>query len=573
VKETLIKLLDQALQDLGLTAPAKGIQIERTRDAAHGDFASNVALLSAKAAGMAPREVADKIVAALPTNSVIEKIEIAGPGFINFHLQAAASFAVIDEILGAGAAFGRLPASGEKLHIEFVSANPTGPLHVGHGRGAAYGATLANLLEAAGYQVHREYYVNDAGRQMDILATSVWIRLLEAAGEPAVFPTAGYRGEYILEIAASLPAEPLTRPWAEVIEAVPADGEENAKEAHIDGLIAQAKTLLGDDYWRVFNAAKDSILNDIRTDLAEFGVDYDEWFSERSLIESKAAEQAVQSLKDTDHLYEKDGALWFKSEALGDNKDRVVIRDNGQATYFANDIAYHLNKFKRGFDQVVDVWGADHHGYIARVKGSLTASGQDADKLDVRLVQFAVLWRGSEKVQMSTRSGEFVTLRQLRQEVGNDAARFFYVMRSADQHLDFDLELAKSNSNDNPVYYIQYAHARVCSVLRQLAERELAHEPANAELSRLTETHETELLTALQRYPETLAFAASNHAPHTLAHYLRDLAQALHSYYNAHHFIVDDAALRNARLSLILATRQVIANGLGLLGVSAPEQM
>jgi arginyl-tRNA synthetase len=357
---------------------------------------------------------------------------------------------------------------------------------------------------------------------------------------------------------------------------MPADAPQGGdKERHIDALIERTRQHLGEHYRRFFDQGLDEILGNIRADLEEFGVHYDEWFSERSLTETGAVQRAIDRLKESGHLYENNGALWFRSTDFGDEKDRVVVRDNGQTTYFASDIAYHMNKLERGYERVIDVWGADHHGYVPRVKAALTALGDDAARLDVLLVQFAILYRGGEKVQMSTRSGEFVTLRELRHEVGNDAARFFYVLRKCEQHMDFDLDLAKSQSNDNPVYYIQYAHARVCSVFRQLAEKGMQWDSdAGAQaLGRLGELHETALLINLSRYPEVVEAAAVNHEPHLIAHYLRDLANDFHTYYNAHQFLVEDPDLRNARLNLIQATRQVLANGLGLLGVSAPASM
>ncbi len=578
VAGALEALAEQGVLDrAALRAPV----IERTRDPAHGDFATNAALVNAKAAGMAPRALAERILAALGEDPLVAKVEIAGPGFINFHLAPEAWRQVVPQILQAGAAYGRSDiGGGKRVQVEFVSANPTGPLHVGHGRGAAYGAVVADLLEAVGFDVHREYYVNDAGRQMDILATSVWLRYLELAGETLDFPSNAYQGDYVWDIAATLHREhgdAYRHPAAEVFEGVPPDEPAGGdKEAHIDALIARAKALLGDNRYRyVFELALNTILDDIRDDLEKFGVVYDQWFSERTLVESGAVNRAIERLRKGGWLYEKDGALWFRSSAFGDEKDRVVERENGQTTYFASDIAYHMDKLERGFERVIDVWGADHHGYVPRVKAALEALGDDPDKLDVLLVQFAILWRGGEKVPMSTRSGEFVTLRQLRKEVGRDAARFFYVMRKCEQHLDFDLDLAKSQSNDNPVYYIQYAHARVCSVLRQAQEKGIAVEPSPGatHLERLTEEHEQALLKTLARYPEVVEAAALNEEPHQLTHYLRELAHEFHTYYNAHPFLVDDAALRDARIKLILATRQVIANGLGLLGVSAPESM
>lgn len=557
------------------------IAIERTRDKRHGDFATNVALSLAKAARRNPHELAQQIVAALPASEQVSKVEIAGPGFINFHMSPAAFQGVVMEVLATGDRYGRSDlGQGQPVQVEFVSANPTGPLHVGHGRGAAYGAAVADLLEAVGYKVHREYYVNDAGRQMDILGTSVWLRYLELCGETIPFPTNGYKGDYVYDIAATLHREEkdaYRRPAAEVFRDVPPDEPAGGdKEEHIDALIARAKELLGPAaYRRVFDLGLYTILNDIRQDLEEFGVVYDQWFSERSLTENGAVDRAIERLKASGHMYEKDGALWFRSTDYGDEKDRVVVRENGQKTYFASDIAYHMDKLERGFTRVIDVWGADHHGYVPRVKAALAAIGDDPSKLDVLLVQFAILYRGGTKVQMSTRSGEFVTLRELREEVGNDAARFFYVMRKCEQHLDFDLDLAKSQSADNPVYYLQYAHARVCSVMRQLAEKGLERDEARgrANLHRLTEAHEQALMTSLSRYPEVLESAALSHEPHQIAHYLRELANDFHTYYNAHIFLVDDAALRDARLNLILATRQALRNGLKLLGVSAPEAM
>ncbi len=588
MKHHLEHLLSSALIGLqqggGLAADIElpsHIPVERTRDRSHGEFASNVALTLAKIARRKPRELAEHIVAALPASDKIAKVEVAGPGFINFYMTTAAFQSVITEIMAQGPHYGRSTLGGGRLvQVEFVSANPTGPLHVGHGRGAAYGASVADLLEAGGYKVHREYYVNDAGRQMDILATSVWLRYLEVCGGPFAFPANGYKGDYVRDIAADLRTQngdTLHHPIAQVMQDLPPDEPAGGdKEAHIDALIARAKQLLGAvAYRQVFDLGLNDILEDIREDLREFGVIYEEWFSERSLFESGAVDRAVARLQASGHLYEKDGALWFRSTDYGDEKDRVIVRENGQKTYFAADIAYHMDKMERGFDRVIDVWGADHHGYVPRVKAALAAVGDDPSRLDVLLVQFATLYRAGEKAQMSTRSGEFVTLRELRHEVGDDAARFFYVLRKCEQHMDFDLDLAKSQSSDNPVYYIQYAHARVCSVMRQLQEKGLHWDEAlgRANLHLLTETHEQALMLGLSRYPEIVETAALNHEPHQLAHYLRDLANDFHTYYNAHTFIVDDVLLRDARLNLIMATRHVLRNGLTLLGVSAPEAM
>jgi len=586
LKHVIEELLRHALHGLQATGalPAVGettINVEHTRTKGHGDFATNLALLLAKPAGMKPREVAERVVKALPVSDKIAKVEIAGPGFINFFLSPDAQTGVVREILAQGSTFGRgTVGGGQRIQLEFVSANPTGPLHVGHGRGAAYGASLARLLEAAGFHVHREYYINDAGRQMDILATSVWLRYLELCGEKFDFPVNGYKGDYIYDISATLHRENGERyrqPAAVVFSDVPPDEPQGGdKETHIDALIDRAKSLLGrNDYRTIFDLGLGVILDDIRQDLEEFGVTYDEWYSERALVETGAADRVIERLRASGHTYEKDGAVWFRSTDYGDEKDRVLVRENGQKTYFAHDIAYHANKLERGFARVIDIWGADHHGYVPRVKAALAAIGDDPARLDVLLVQFAVLYQGGEKVQMSTRSGEFVTLRELRREVGNDAARFFYVLRRCEQHMDFDLDLARSQSADNPVYYVQYAHARVCSVFRQATEKGYVHDSGqgNEQLGRLTEAHEQALLARLARYPDVIEEAALAHEPHQLAHYLRELAADFHLYYNSHTFLVEDAGLRNARLNLIGATRQVIANALAILGVSAPESM
>ncbi|MBL3529104.1 MAG: arginine--tRNA ligase [gamma proteobacterium endosymbiont of Lamellibrachia anaximandri] len=573
----------QHLADEGVI-PADAIptpNIDRTRDSKHGDFATNVAMALAKIARCKPRDLAEKLVAALPDSDQVERTEIAGPGFINFYLAPAAYHQLIPAIMEQGSAFGRSNlGAGKRVQVELVSANPTGPLHVGHGRGAAYGSAVADLLEAVGYEVHREYYVNDAGRQMDILGTSVWLRYLELCDEPLTFPANGYKGDYVWDIAATLHrdhGDSYCHSTEEVFDDIPADEPEGGdKEKHIDALIHRAKVLLGDNRYRfVFELGLNTILDDIRDDLSLFGVDFEEWYSERTLMESGEVNKMIERLRKSDHVYEEGGALWFRSTAFGDEKDRVVVRDNGQTTYFASDIAYHMDKLERGFDRVIDIWGADHHGYVPRVRAALKALGDDDSKLDVLLVQFAILFRGGEKVPMSTRSGSFVTLRELRKEVGADAARFFYVMRKCEQHLDFDLDLAKSQSSDNPVYYVQYANARICSVLRQAADKGIDAQPSSGtkNLERLTEPHEQALLVTLAKYPEAVEAAATHEEPHQLTHYVRELANDFHTYYNAHKFLIEDTALRDARMKLILATRQVLRNGLLLLGVSAPESM
>jgi len=556
------------------------VVVERTRDAQHGDFASNVALRLAKAARRNPRELASAIAAALPESPLLARTEVAGAGFINFHLAPQAYARELSAIHAEGAAYGesRL-GGGERVLVEFVSANPTGPLHVGHGRQAAYGATLANILTAAGYEVSREYYINDAGRQMDILAVSAWVRYLELSGEALPFPENGYRGDYVRSLAQQLrtaAGEALRRPAARLLAGLPADAPGGDKEAYIDALIARARELIGSEgFRRVLQLALAEMLADIRNDLSEFGVRFDQWTSEREFAESGAIGQALAVLERGGHLYRQDGALWFRATAFGDEKDRVVVRENGQKTYFASDLAYHFAKRERGFARLIDVLGADHHGYVARVRAGLAAMGQPGESLEAPLIQFVSLYRGAEKIPMGKREAQFVTLRQLRTEVGNDACRFFYLTRSHDQPLDFDLELAKSRTNENPVYYIQYAHARVSSVMKQLAARGLSFDRAAglAAASALDSAHEQAVLHSLTRYPEIIEQAAVSRAPHALVHYLRDLANVFHTYYNAEQFIVDDPQLRNARLALVLGVQQVVRNGLTLLGVSAPESM
>ena len=583
----------QSLQQAGILPSdwTNNSVLTRTKDRSHGDFASNIAMVGAKAAGMKPRDLAEKVLAHLPEVADITKAEIAGPGFINFFLNADQRYAVLDQIQAQKDQFGRSQANGaQKIQVEFVSANPTSSLHVGHGRGAAYGMTVANLLEATGAKVDREYYVNDAGRQMDILATSTYLRYLELLGQDLVFPKNAYQGDYVKEIAQSIidkDADAYVRVVTDVYQDVPEDVQYAAeldaegnkvvlsgdKEKHIDGLIANSQQLLGEGY-RVFHqAALKAILDDIKDDLADFGVTFDRWFSEASLADK--IEEALQTLDQRGFLYKKDGNIWFKSTEFGDEKDRVVKRRNGQTTYFASDIAYHLDKLQRGYTHIVDIWGSDHHGYIARVKAAIDAMGYDSAKLTVLLVQFVSLWRGGEMVQMSSRSGQFVTLRELREEVGNDAARFYYVMRKSEQHIDFDLDLAVSQSKDNAVYYIQYAHARICRMLEKAATSAVNFDAVQARqyASRLELDAETEILSKLAAYPDIIVRAANAYEPHQIGNYLKELAALFHGWYNEHKVLNDDAELTQARLLLSVNVQQVLRNGLELFGVSAPESM
>jgi arginyl-tRNA synthetase len=586
LKQQLEQLISTALTQLVGTllseAPdPSAVTVERTRDAAHGDFATNVAMRLAKAARKNPRELATAIIAALPANAIVAKAEVAGAGFINFFLVKDVLSREVSRIHELGDRYGRGNlGKSQRIIVEFVSANPTGPLHVAHGRHAAYGASLANVLEAAGYDVHREYYINDAGRQMDILASSVWLRYLETFGEAITIPANGYPGEYLKPVAAKLReavGERLRRPAAQVFAGLPPDEPSGGdKELYVDAMIARARELIGnDEFAGVLNVALEYLLSDIRNDLEEFGVVFDRWYSERSLDTSGAIDRALAKLESQGHLYRQDGAVWFRATEFGDEKDRVVVRENGQKTYFASDIAYHLDKRERRFEKLIDVLGSGHHGYIARVRAGLAALGEPADSLEVPMIQIVTLYRGDEQVKMSKRAGQFVTLRQLRGEVGNDACRFFYLMRSHEQNLDFDLQLATSRTNENPVYYVQYAHARVKSLMKELLARGFAFDLSVglANLGKLDSDQAQALITVLLRYPEAVEQAATNRAPHSIVYYLRELANAFHTYYNAEKVIVEDAELRNARAALGLSVAQVIRNGLGLLGVSAPESM
>ena len=583
VKSQLTTLLQQALASVAPTATDTPIQLERPRDPTHGDFATNLAMQLAKTLKKNPRDIAKQLVAELPLSILVSKAEVAGAGFINFTLDARAKINVVRAVLAEGESYGRSTQGGwQKVQVEFVSANPTGPLHVGHGRGAAYGASLSNLLTFAGWDVTREYYVNDAGRQMDILGLSTWLRYLEQHAVAVPFLPNAYQGDYVREMARQMTAAhgaKFVRQAADVLAGTPSlpeaeradDEAKRQRDQHLDALIANAKTLLGADWTYVHQHALSEQLADCRDDLEEFGVHFDVWFSEQALFDTGLVARCVDLLEKNGHLYVQNGARWFKSTAFGDEKDRVVQRENGLYTYFASDIAYHLNKFERGFDKVINIWGADHHGYIARVNGAIKALGLNPAKLQVALVQFAVLYRNGQKASMSTRSGDFVTLRELRGEVGNDACRFFYALRKSDQHLDFDLDLAKSQTNENPVYYIQYAHARICSVINQWGGDFATL--AESDLARLDNPRELAIANKLAEFREVIDNAARELAPHLIAFYLKDLAGDFHGWYNAERMLVDDVALRDARVALAASVRQVIRNGLAILGVSRPESM
>ena len=580
MKDAVAALFEQALdqlieEDIIQATDRRVVQIENTRDPAHGHLATNVAMMHAKAAQMAPRKMAEVIIDKLPPSKIIRNIEIAGPGFINLCLAQEIAFGPVINCLEDNEQFGHHSYTNKRIQVEYVSANPTGPLHVGHGRGAAYGATLVNLLRARGHDVEAEYYVNDAGRQMDILAVSVFLRYLENTGQRIIFPSAGYRGHYISDLGERLLQNSSISSnitFDELLKNVIADSEET-KDAHIDGLIQNSKHCLGEEWWQPFNLALSAILSDIEDDLSAFGANFDQWFSEKSLVSSGEIDMVIAKLENHGHLYEKAGALWFKSTDFGDDKDRVVRRENGKTTYFTSDIAYIANKLSRGFDRIIYVWGADHHGYIVRIKAAAQALGFDAGRLTIRLVQFANLYKDGERLQMSTRSGSFVTLRELRDDIGRDACRYFYVMRKADQHLDFDLSLATSRSKDNPVYYVQYAHARICRVFEGINDTPFDQNRGINHLAGLTTQEELDLAATIGRFPEVIERAADGLEAHLVCYYLQDLAADFHRWYNGSRLLVETLETRDARLALAKAVQIVIRNGLSLLGVSAPRSM
>ena len=582
MKKQLQELINQSLQTLKsegleITIQKDDIKIEYSRDASHGDFATNIAMVLAKTLNCNPRELANKITKNIPKINLVKNVEIAGPGFINFFLSQNSYQSVVLDILKHGDLYGNSEIGENKpTLVEFVSANPTGPLHIGHGRGAACGAAICNLLRKTGFDVYCEYYVNDSGRQVNILTVSVWLRYLQQFEEKIIFPDNAYQGNYITDIAVSLKkkyGDKFIAPNVDILNIITKKEDEDAK---IDKLINHCKNVLGEKkYHTIFEMSLASIQSSIEEDLCNFGIEFNNWFSEYSLIKKNMIKKCISKLDKNSWVYEKNGAKWFRSSKLGDEKDRVLVKENGQTTYFASDIAYHMSKFERGYKKIINIWGADHHGYIARIMASVKALDYPPEAIKILLVQFAALFRGKEKLQMSTRSGEFITLKELVKEVGKDATRFFYIQRKNEQHLDFDLELAKSESNDNPVYYIQYAHARICSVFRQMNEKGYSFIKSEklSDLSMLSDPHEIKLLTSLAKYPDVIENSAISFEPHQLAYYLKELANDFHTYYNASKFLVDDNLIRNARLSLILSTKQVIKDGLSLLGVSSPEEM
>ncbi|MGD9731821.1 MAG: arginine--tRNA ligase [Desulfamplus sp.] len=550
------------------------MEIEAPRHENHGDFSTNFAMVSASVQKMAPRKIAEIIRSCIEENltkddadqnraKILEKIEIAGPGFINFFLAPSAWYPVISKIHSQGEDFGRSNiGQGKKVQVEFVSANPTGPLHIGHGRGAAVGDSVGNILAFSGFDVQKEYYINDSGRQIRTLGRSVWLRLCQLSGREIDFPEDCYQGDYIRDIAQEI----------------------NTNEPARVDLFSKPEPEAVD---MCAKYAADKILQGIKDDLTDFGVKFDRWFSEQSLYDSGKVQDAIKDFQSRDVIYEKDGALWFKTESFGDEKDRVVVRNNGLTTYFASDIAYHKEKFDRGFDRVIDVWGADHHGYINRINAAIEASGRKREQFDVILVQLVNLLRAGQPVAMSTRSGEFVTLKEIVDEVGKDAARFIFLSRSYDSGLDFDLEVAKQQTAENPVYYVQYVHARITGIIGKAFEqgvisngslllsnnRSESTEVNLSSLELLIEPEEIKLIKILASFPEVVEKSAIALHPHIIFTYLMLLASAFHGYYNRHKVITEDQTLTLSRLYLVSSVKKVIRNGLSLLGVSAPERM
>ncbi|SDC11161.1 MULTISPECIES: arginine--tRNA ligase [unclassified Candidatus Frackibacter] len=536
-----------AMEELDLeTVPE--IMLEVPREEEHGDYATNVAMVLAGQAKMAPRDIAQIIVNNLKEADLIDKVEVAGPGFINFHLNNNWLYQTIELALNEGEDYGKSDfGQGKKVQIEFVSANPTGPLHVGHSRGAIVGDVLGNIMLEVGFDITKEYYINDAGNQMDLLGKSVALRYQQLNGEEVELPENAYHGEYIKRIA------------NDIFEEYGEDYLESAKQG---------------DYEFFREYAYEELLANIKRDLAEFGIEFDNWFSERKLHTEDKIEDVVKELKTNDYIYEQEGALWFKSTDFGDDKDRVVIKADGTPTYLAADIAYHNNKYQRGFEEVINIWGADHHGYIARMKAVVEALGYDREMLRVIIVQMVTLLREGQQISMSKRAGNFVTLKDVVEEVGRDAARYFYIMRSTDSHLDFDLELAKEESTENPVYYIQYAYARICSILEQLETKEIdVDDVEEVNLEKLATDVELDLIQELAKYPDELEKSAESRAPHHMARYAHELAAKFHSFYNKCRVLIDDIELMQARIKLVLATQQVLSNLLRILGISAPENM
>ena len=575
----LTLIVDELIKNSDVGDVYYKIRLQENKDKEHGDYASNIAMMLAKDLSENPKNLAEQISKDFPLDDDILKVEVAGPGFINFFVSEATHAEILKNIDSEKGKYGHSKEKRGKVLIEYVSSNPTGPLHVGHGRGAVFGSVLASLLKAAGHEVDEEYYVNDYGRQMSILSVSVWLRYLQNSSKNISMSALGYQGDYIKLIAQELFKENKDKyllsdndhenilPILELQE----------DEKDIDSLISFMQETLGEGFSEIRSFALDNMLNIIKSDLINFGVKHNLWFFESSLyIEEKGkpskVDKGISDLSSNDFVYEKDSAIWFKSSKLKDDKDRVLQRSNGDHTYFSSDVAYHLDKYNRSYDRIINIWGSDHHGYLPRVKAAMEASGRDTNKLEVVFIQFANLVRNGEKISMSTRSGDFITLNELMNEVTPEAARFFYINRKADQHLEFDLELAKEQSKDNPLYYIQYAHARICSVFNKV-EYDLEENHKNVNLSLLNTEKEIEIQKHLASFPSLIEKAAKSNDPHLICYYLKDLASLFHSYYNSEKFIIEDSSLMISRMFLLKGVKQVIFNGLEILGVSSPEAM
>ena len=576
IKKTLSEILEDLYSQVEPEIKNLKISIQDNKEKEHGDLATNIAMVLAKPLKKNPKEIAEEIKQNFVLDEKIIKIEVAGPGFLNFFLSQDSHGEILEQIQKENKDFGKSGSKQSKVLIEYVSSNPTGPLHVGHGRGAVFGSVLSSLLEEAGFEVDQEYYVNDFGRQMNILATSAWIRYCQLFSSEIKMMQQGYLGDYLLPVAKKLKDEKsdsLFKIDESLIEKL---NSEDQDDEFTDQLVESLRIILKEEFQYIREFALSEILHLIKADLEQCGVHHNAWFSESSLYGNDGStdskvDVSIEELKSRGFIYEEGGAIWFKSSSLGDDKDRVLKRGNGEYTYFASDVAYHLDKYDRGYDRVINVWGSDHHGYLPRVRAAMDACDRDINKLEVIFIQFANLVKAGKKVSMSTRSGDFITLNELMNEVTTEAARFFYINRKADQHLEFDLDLAKEQSKDNPLYYIQYAHARICSVLRK-AENEF-EDFDSVELTLLGSEKEIEILKLLRQYPQLIERSAKAGEPHLLCYFLRDLSGVFHSYYNSEKFLIEDKELMTSRLFLLKGVKQVIANGLRVLGIKAPEEM
>ena len=577
--DQLTLIVQSILKESDISNSDYKIRLQENKDKEHGDYASNIAMILAKDLSLNSKDLADQISNEFPLDNQILKVEVAGPGFINFFVSKETHAQVLNTIDLEKEKYGHSKKKLGKVLIEYVSSNPTGPLHVGHGRGAVFGSVLAKLLRAAGHEVDEENYVNDYGRQMSILTVSVWLRYLQNSNKEIIMSDLGYQGDYIKLIAEGLVKENKEKYLlsSEEHESVMSLLKVQKDESDIDSLISFMQKTLADGFLEIRSFALDNMLNLIKEDLDKFGVNHNLWFFESSLYrEDKGnkskANEAISKLTSNNFVYEEDGALWFKSSEFNDDKDRVLQRSNGEYTYFSSDVAYHLDKYNRAYDRIINIWGSDHHGYLPRVRAAMEASGKDTEKLEVVFIQFANLIRNGEKISMSTRSGEFISLKELLEEVTSDAARFFYINRKADQHLEFDLELAKEESKDNPLYYIQYAHARICSVFNKV-KYDFTRDHKELNLSLLSTEKEIEIQKHLANFPALIEKSAISNDPHLICYYLKDLASLFHSYYNREKFIIEDINLMNSRMFLLKGIKQVIFNGLEILGVDSPEEM